>query len=143
MSDTTCSFKVESLAEIQTAAKRILDVSDGRKLFVFIGEMGAGKTTIIKEICRLLKVDDSLSSPSYSLVNEYRTTDNEPVYHIDLYRLNQLDDALAIGIEDYIDEQHYCFVEWPELIEPLLPQSAVRVYVAASDNVREINIFMS
>jgi tRNA threonylcarbamoyladenosine biosynthesis protein TsaE len=142
MSKAISTFTFESLSKLPIAAEQILEVSEGRKVFAFHGEMGTGKTTIIKEICKLLDVHDNLSSPSYGIVNEYQTANNKAVYHIDLYRLNEIEEALAIGIEDYITGYSYCFIEWPELIESLLPENTVSVYVTATDNVREINIFM-
>ena len=117
--------------------------AEERKVFAFHGQMGTGKTTIIKQLCRQLGSHDNFSSPSYSIVNEYLI---EPaagkIYHIDLYRLKDLEEALAIGIEDYISGEHYCFIEWPELIEALLPADVVNVEITQQDDMREISIFM-
>lgn len=112
-------------------------------MFAFHGEMGSGKTTIIKQLCILLGSHDNFSSPSYSIVNEYLVEGTtEKIYHIDLYRLKNIDEALAIGIEEYITGESYCFIEWPELIEALLPTDVINVSIKPEDNVREISIFM-
>jgi len=106
--------------------------------------MGAGKTTLIKELCKALGSSDQFSSPTYSVVNEYKIPSKDlSIYHIDLYRLNEIGEALDIGIEEYINENDYCFIEWPELIEPLLPKHCVHVEIKSNENKREIAIFMS
>ena len=89
-------------------------------IFLFSGDLGSGKTTMIKQICKDLGVVDEISSPTFSLVNEYRTKDDLPVYHFDLYRLKDLDEAQNIGITEYLDSGNLCLIEWPELILPLL-----------------------
>jgi len=91
--------------------------------------MGAGKTTFIKAICRFLGVPDSVHSPTFSLINEYQTATGEPVFHFDFYRIKKIEEVYDIGYEDYIYSGSYCFLEWPGLIEPLLPQDAVRVSI--------------
>ena len=93
------------------------------KLWLFTGHIGAGKTTIIQRICDYLNIEDEVTSPSYSLVNEYKGT--APLFHIDLYRLTDIEEALSIGIEDYLYSGYYCFIEWPELIAPLLEEMPV------------------
>ena len=105
--------------------------------------MGTGKTTLIKEICRQLGSTDNFSSPTYSIVNEYLIGgSNQKIYHIDLYRLKNIEEALAIGIEEYISGDSYCFIEWPGLIEQLLPPNTVKVDIKFENNMREISIFM-
>lgn len=124
-------------------AASILKFAEGRKVFVFEGEMGSGKTTLIKELCRLLGSEDNFSSPTYSVVNEYlKQSTGEPIYHMDLYRLNKLQEALDIGVMEYITGSNYCFIEWPELIEELLPAEIVRVCIKTEDNIRNVSIFM-
>ena len=114
---------ISSLTELPELSNAILQFSEGRKVFAFHGEMGSGKTTIIKQLCSQLGSQDNFSSPSYSIVNEYLIEGSrEKIYHIDLYRLKNLEEALAIGIEDYITGESYCFIEWPDLIESLLPK---------------------
>ena len=109
--------------ELPQAAKTILDGCAGKKVFAFSGEMGSGKTTIIKAMCRELGLDSKAVSPSFAIVNEY--TGATPVFHIDLFRLNNLNEALDIGIEEYLASGNYCFIEWPELIKNLLPEETV------------------
>ena len=101
----------------------ILAFAEGRKMWLFSGEIGAGKTTIIQRICQYFNIEDEVTSPSYSLVNEYRG--DETIYHIDLYRLTEVGEALDIGIEEYLFSDHYCFIEWPELVAPLLVEIPV------------------
>ncbi|MBS1645760.1 MAG: tRNA (adenosine(37)-N6)-threonylcarbamoyltransferase complex ATPase subunit type 1 TsaE [Bacteroidetes bacterium] len=88
---------------------------------LFKGEMGSGKTTFIKELCKQLGVKETMSSPSFSIVNEYQSGSKEKIYHIDLYRLTSIEECLDIGIEEYLYSRNYCFIEWPQLIEPILP----------------------
>lgn len=100
--------------------------------------MGAGKTTFIKAICQVMKVTDTVQSPTFSIINEYRTETGAPVFHFDFYRIKKIEEVYDIGYEDYIYSGNYCFLEWPELIEPLLPKDAVRVRISgAPDRVIE------
>ncbi len=141
ISDTT----IEQLADIATRILQFAatDTPTQNRVFAFKGEMGTGKTTLIKEICHQLGSTDNFSSPTYSIVNEYLITgSDEKIYHIDLYRLKNIEEALAIGIEEYISGDNYCFIEWPRLIEQLLPPNTVKVDIKFEDNMREISIFM-
>jgi tRNA threonylcarbamoyladenosine biosynthesis protein TsaE len=137
---------VKSITDINRLpelATDILQFTGDKKVFAFHGEMGSGKTTIIKQLCKELGSHDNFSSPSYSIVNEYLVEPGgEKIYHIDLYRLKTLDEALAIGIEDYITGRNYCFIEWPDLIEQLLPEDVINVSIKHEDDMREISIFM-
>lgn len=136
-------FSAFSLADLPSIAKQILQLYPQQKIFVFYAEMGAGKTTLIKSICKELGSADQFSSPTYSIVNEYKITNQTAsIFHIDLYRLNDLSEALDIGIEDYISGKDYCFIEWPELTEPLLPEEYVQIEIKTKENCREIAIFM-
>jgi len=117
-----------SLSEIESAAKRILAFTD-RKIFLFFGNMGVGKTTLIKVIAKELGVADTVSSPTFSLVNEYRDQNNKPVYHFDFYRIEDEEEALDMGVEEYFDSNAYCLVEWPEKIKNLLPLGIVSVKI--------------
>lgn len=101
----------------------IFKLAKRSKTWLFTGKIGAGKTTIIQRICQYLDIEDEVTSPSYALVNEYKG--EESLYHIDLYRLENIEEALSIGIEEYLYSGYYCFIEWPELIEPLLTELAV------------------
>jgi tRNA threonylcarbamoyladenosine biosynthesis protein TsaE len=134
---------ITDINRLPELCKAILKFAGGRKVFAFHGEMGSGKTTIIKALCGELGSHDSFSSPSYSIVNEYLVEPGkEKIYHIDLYRLKSLDEALAIGIEEYMNGDSYCFIEWPDLVEGLLPENVVEVTITHEDNTREIAIFM-
>lgn len=136
-------FRQVSIDRLSAVALDILGLTVGRTVYAFTGEMGAGKTTLIKEMCAILGVEDALSSPSYSIVNEYATTNNRVVYHMDLFRLKNPLEAVEIGIEDYLHSNCICFIEWPELIDGLLPHNTVRVEILVRDNLREISIFMN
>ena len=107
-------------------------------MFLFEGEMGSGKTTIIKAICNYLGINEGLSSPTYSIVNEYLTNMGKHVYHFDLYRLKDLQECLDIGMEDYLDSGNYCFIEWPQIAEKIYPENVVRVKIQSEENKRII-----
>ncbi len=117
-----------TLAEIDSIARELLENSPG-KIFLFFGKMGVGKTTLIKAIAKELGVVDTVTSPTFALVNEYQTGSGEAIYHFDFYRITQEEEALDIGIEEYFDLGAYCLIEWPENIKNLLPLSAVSVFL--------------
>ena len=126
---------IKSLDGIDVAAREFLDAVEGRKVIAFYGEMGVGKTTFINALSRQLGVtDDAVNSPSFSIVNEYETALGDIVYHFDLYRLDSIDEALAIGIEDYFYSGRLCLIEWPENIEDVLPEETLRVYIKVQDD---------
>lgn len=110
-------------------AQGLLEHHTDQRVFLLDAPMGAGKTTLIKMLCRHLGVTDNMSSPTYALVNEYRGKAADPIYHMDLYRLEKIEEALEIGIEEYLYSGHYVFIEWPQLIEPLWPEEAVQVSI--------------
>ena len=122
-------IKIESIEEIAVAAKEFVTAMGDRKVFAFYGKMGAGKTTFIKAVCEELGVEDVINSPTFAIVNEYVDGKGEPVYHFDFYRIKNLQEVLDIGYEDYVYSGHMCFMEWPELIENLLPDDAVKVTI--------------
>lgn len=127
-------------AAMAPAAAVMLDWAHERRLWAFTGPLGAGKTTLIQALCKALGVEEAVSSPTFALVNAYETVSGELVYHLDLYRLDSLDEALAIGIEEYLDSGRYCLIEWPAIIEPLLPEQAVQVIVEPmADSCRQIS----
>jgi tRNA threonylcarbamoyladenosine biosynthesis protein TsaE len=138
------TFSISSIDDLPNLAKQIISLYSSKKIFLFYAEMGAGKTTLIKALCKELGSIDQFTSPTYSVVNEYKSI-HQPlsIFHIDLYRLNDLNEALDIGIEEYINGTDYCFIEWPELVEPLLPDGCVRVEIKTDGNNREITIFIS
>ncbi|MWB93972.1 tRNA (adenosine(37)-N6)-threonylcarbamoyltransferase complex ATPase subunit type 1 TsaE [Flavobacterium sp. GA093] len=112
---------VFSLDQIQEVAAQIL-AQNPKKIILFNGEMGAGKTTLIKQLCKSLGVQDATSSPTFSLVNEYFAANNQIVYHFDFYRLNRENEALDMGVDDYLYSGNWCFIEWPEKIASLIPE---------------------
>jgi len=122
-------IEIKSLAEIDQAAATFLTLAGTNRFFSFYGEMGAGKTTIIKAICKLLGVSDTVNSPSFSIINEYRTLTGDQVYHFDFYRIKNLNEALDTGCEEYFYRDKWCFIEWPEKIEAVLPDFSVPVHI--------------
>ncbi len=134
----TFDMEVRDQIALPEAAYALLKCFPSQKIFVFYGEMGAGKTTFIKELCEALGTTEALSSPTYALVNEYKV-DALSIYHMDLYRLNSLDEAYEMGIEEYLANEHaYCFIEWPQLIETLLPANIVKVYIESEEDGKRI-----
>lgn len=119
---------LHSLDEIEAAARQFVEAMDQSTVFAFYGKMGAGKTTFIKSLCEVLGVSDVVNSPTFSIVNEYRSdSTGELIYHFDFYRIKKLEEVYDMGYEDYFYSGALCFIEWPELIEELLPGDAVRV----------------
>ncbi|HEY0978100.1 MAG TPA: tRNA (adenosine(37)-N6)-threonylcarbamoyltransferase complex ATPase subunit type 1 TsaE [Flavobacteriales bacterium] len=116
------------------AARFVLQGHRDARVFAFHGELGAGKTTLIKALCAELGVAAGTSSPSFAIVNEYRTASGEPVYHFDLYRLRNAEELEGIGFVEYVDSGSYCFVEWPELAEHLLPPDTVHLRIRIGDD---------
>jgi tRNA threonylcarbamoyladenosine biosynthesis protein TsaE len=127
--------------KIPQSAKEFVNLMKDKKIFAFYGEMGAGKTTFIKAVCRELGVCDTVSSPSFALVYEYRTPEDERIYHFDLYRINDTSELFDLGYEDYFYSGNKCFIEWPEKAEHLLPEDCMRVNITVSpDGSRIIKI---
>ena len=122
-----------SISELNTVAKKILATVKNKSL-LFYGEMGVGKTTLIKELCKELGIEDVASSPTFSLVNEYHTSKNEIVYHFDFYRIEDENEAYDIGIEDYFYSGAWCLIEWPQNIENLLPLESTEIHISVLDN---------
>ncbi|HMR45347.1 MAG TPA: tRNA (adenosine(37)-N6)-threonylcarbamoyltransferase complex ATPase subunit type 1 TsaE [Bacteroidia bacterium] len=123
--------------ELNNVAKQILEVIGERKIVLFKGEMGAGKTTLIKALCRQLNVTDNVSSPTFSIVNEYHSV-IEVIYHFDFYRINNLREVYDMGYEEYFFSGHRCFVEWPEKIEGIINFDYILVQVEAKNEIRTI-----
>ena len=122
-----------TLKKLSSIAAEIIS-SVKNKTLLFYGEMGVGKTTLIKEICRQLGILDNISSPTFSLVNEYQTSEEEKVFHFDFYRIEEEEEAFDIGIEEYFDSDAWCLVEWPENIENLLPLGAAQIHLSILDD---------
>lgn len=134
------TIKINNLEEIRKAAKEFIQTMDDRTVYAFDGKMGAGKTTFIKALCEELGVTDVINSPTFAIINEYRSdTTGELIYHFDFYRINKLSEAEDIGTEDYFYSGALCFIEWPEKIEELLPGDTVFVSIKENeDNSRTV-----
>ena len=127
-------IKINSLAEINDAARQFVAAMGDSKVFAFYGKMGAGKTTFVKAVCEALGVDDVITSPTFAIVNEYQSaTTGESIYHFDFYRIKKLEEVYDMGYEDYFYSGCLCFLEWPELIEELLPEDACKVTIEETE----------
>lgn len=125
---------INSLQEIHEAARQFVATIGKHTLFAFYGTMGAGKTTFIKAVCESLGVtDDVITSPTFAIVNEYESSSGS-IYHFDFYRIRRLAEAVDMGFDDYIYSGNLCFMEWPELVEPLLPEDTVRVHIEEKED---------
>ncbi|CAL2102966.1 ATPase YjeE, predicted to have essential role in cell wall biosynthesis [Tenacibaculum sp. 190130A14a] len=122
-----------SLNELQEVAEEVITTATN-KILLFNGEMGVGKTTLIKEICKVLGIDDVTHSPTFSLVNEYHTNNGEIVYHFDFYRIDNEEEAYDMGVEDYLYSNNWCLIEWPGNVKNLLPLEAVDVNITLLEN---------
>jgi tRNA threonylcarbamoyladenosine biosynthesis protein TsaE len=121
------TLTIDSLEHIHSVAKKFMEANEGQTVFAFYGAMGAGKTSFIKAICEVLGVKDVINSPTFAIVNDYELPDGESVYHFDFYRINKLEEAYDLGYEEYFYSGDYCFIEWPEKIESLLPEDCIKV----------------
>ena len=129
---------IKSLADLPDVARNLLHTFPDDRFFAFFGKMGVGKTTLIKELCRQLGVDDTVCSPTFAIINEY-SAQGEPVYHFDFYRLKSAAEAYDIGYEEYFYSGCYCFTEWTEKVEDLLPERYVRVEIEENNELRTLN----
>lgn len=127
-------IRIKSIDEIDSAAKKFVDKMGNNRVFAFYGKMGAGKTTFIKAVCENLGVEDVINSPTFAIVNEYVDGNDEPIYHFDFYRIKKEQEVLDIGYEDYVYSGNVCFMEWPELIEGLLPADVVKVTIQEEED---------
>jgi tRNA threonylcarbamoyladenosine biosynthesis protein TsaE len=128
---------VNDLSDLPQVAQQLLEFSKGEKIFIFDGDMGAGKTTFIKSFCRVLGVKDVVSSPTYSIVNEYESA-NGPVYHFDFYRIKDIQEAYDLGYEEYFYGGGICLIEWPERVAELLPEHLIKVEISIIDENRRV-----
>ena len=135
-------IKINSLDNIREAAKQFIAAMEDNTVFAFYGKMGAGKTTFIKAICEELGVTDVINSPTFAIVNEYRSDETgELIYHFDFYRIKKLDEVYDMGDEDYFYSGALCFIEWPELVEEVLPGDAVKVIIEEmEDGIRSVRL---
>ena len=120
---------ISNLSDLDRAAEVFLDKTGGHKLIAFYAPMGAGKTTFTTALCKCLGVTDPVCSPTFTIINEYVTSDGHTVYHFDFYRINKPSEALDIGLEDYLYSGNLCLMEWPENIEELLPDETLKVHI--------------
>ena len=127
-------IKIKDISALQDAAKQLMNCFPEDRIFAFYGAMGAGKTTFIKALCRQLGSPDNVTSPTFALINEYSTGKGSVIYHFDFYRIKKLEEAFDLGYEDYIYSGNYCFIEWPEMIESLLPEGIVTVKISEAKN---------
>ena len=126
--------QLSDLSALQESARLLLNNFPEERVFAFYGAMGAGKTTFIKAICHELGSCDYVTSPTFALINEYTTSNGSVIYHFDFYRIKKLEEAFDLGYEDYIYSGNYCFIEWPEMIDQLLPEGIVEVRIKEGDN---------
>ena len=131
---------VANKSQLSHAAEKIIRLMNDRKIILFTGEMGAGKTTLIKAICHNLGVKDVVSSPTFSIVNEYSTVEGQTIYHFDFYRIKDIKEVFDIGYEDYFYSTAYCFVEWPEKATSIIPENAIQLQIAIQNSQRILNI---
>ena len=127
-------IKIHDIDHIREAAREFIVHIGDRRVFAFYGKMGAGKTTFVKAICEELGVEDVITSPTFAIINEYTQTDGSPLFHFDFYRIKKLEEVYDMGYEDYFYSGALCFIEWPELIEEILPNDAVRVSIVEQDD---------
>jgi len=132
--------KSYTLDQLPLIAEQIIKEHPEHRLLAFYGKMGIGKTTLIKAICNYLGVTDTVGSPTFSIVNQYLTKNNYTLYHFDFYRLKKIEEAYDIGYEDYFYSDNYCFIEWPEKIESLLPTECLKIFIDEEDGIRNIKI---
>lgn len=135
-------FHVHSIEGLAEVSDFLVSMREEADVIAFYGSMGAGKTTLIKDLCHRMGVTDEVNSPTFAIVNEYVTEEGESVYHFDFYRIKKLEEAYDIGYENYFYSGNLCLIEWPELIEPLLPERYLRVDIrlGATDDERIINV---
>ena len=132
------TLQFSNIEQLPDVARQMLDTYPDERFYAFFGSMGVGKTTLIKELCRQLGVEDNVCSPTFAIVNQYALPDGEPVYHFDFYRLKNIDEAYDIGYEEYFYSGNYCFTEWTEKIEPLLPDHYLRINITETDGIRSL-----
>lgn len=127
-------FVVKNLSDLDTVAQKFIEKMDDKNVYAFYGEMGVGKTTFIKAICKALGVKETITSPTFAIINEYKKGDDKPIFHFDFYRIKNLEEVFDFGYEDYFYSENLCFIEWPELVETLLPNDVTKVQITVGNN---------
>lgn len=144
MTSTTLNqmtFRVHGLEDLPKVARALVEQVPLNRVIALYGKMGAGKTTLIRAVCEALKVKETVTSPTFALVNEYTYASDRKIYHFDFYRINRIEEAFDLGYDEYFYSGELCLVEWPEKIEPLLPQEVVKLVIeVVSETEREIHI---
>ena len=130
-------FKINSVEALTEVSDYLISLRDEADVIAFYGTMGAGKTTLIKNLCHRMGVTDEVNSPTFAIVNEYVTEEGESVYHFDFYRIKKLEEAYDIGYENYFYSGNLCLIEWPEMIEPLLPEKYIRMEIQHGESADE------
>ncbi len=131
-------INVNGLGDLPDAAEEILNALDGRNVVALYGPMGAGKTTLVREICARLGSEDTVTSPTFALINRYDTAEGNAIFHFDFYRIEQQEEAFDMGYEEYFYSDGLCLVEWPEKVEELLPDDVMKVTITPTSNSRRI-----
>ncbi len=131
-------FVVHSKEELKKVAEELVPLINHRPVVTFKGKMGAGKTTLIKELCKVLQVTDNVTSPTFALVNEYATMSGKPIYHFDFYRINNTEEIYDLGYEEYLYSGNFCFIEWPEQAEDVLLPDVLKVIIEVDSKNRRI-----
>ena len=135
------SFELKSVKELGKAAKYIAGQLKKTPLCLLYGEMGSGKTTLVSEICKAINASGNISSPTFTIINEYKLYDGEPVYHIDLYRIKNTEEAVDAGVEECISSSFICMIEWPEIVEDIAGTQYLKVEIAVAENgIRQIYV---
>lgn len=135
------TLKIDSIENIHDVARQFIEIIGDSRVLAFYGKMGAGKTTFIKALCEVLGVEDVITSPTFAIVNEYTDGEGDPIYHFDFYRIKKLEEVYDMGYEDYFYSGNLCLMEWPELIEELLPDDALRITISENeDGTRTISV---
>lgn len=136
------STTIDTIDQLEDVAARFLEAFPDDRIFAFYGKMGAGKTTFIKALCRTLGSSDNITSPTFALINEYDTAGPAKIYHFDFYRVRSPEEALDIGLDEYLYSEQYCLMEWPEKVESLLPDNLVEVHLEEkTPSTRQLKAF--
>ncbi len=135
------TFEINGIDELSRVSDDLISLREKSSVFAFFGSMGAGKTTLIKNLCHKLEVADEVTSPTFAIINEYRTNAGESIYHFDFYRIKKIEEVFDIGYENYLYSGNLCLLEWPEMIESLMPDQYVRIdiQIGSSDESRIIS----